>query len=285
MKIIDAHLHFSNNENFQRVGDACGQTNSWEFLEQEFKAHNIVKAIAMGTRKQEVNDSCFPLLPDLVGIPGTKDNNHPEMVSYCCGVDSSTIGSSATKKVLAEFERHLKSDLCVGIKIYTGYQKFYANDRIHYPFYELVQHYRKTVVFHTGDTAGGRGLLKYAHPLTVDDVAQEFPEANFVMAHFGNPWIVDATQVMVKNPNVFADLSGLVEGHFDVDEYVKTFHGYIGHLKTWMTYLADYDKFLFGTDWPLVGFAPYIELIKRLVPERHWNQVFYENAERVFFSR
>lgn len=283
MKIIDAHIHFCNNENFQRVGDACGQINSLEFLEREFKAHNIVKAVAMGTRSQDDRELCFPLLPNLGGTPSVENSTHPKMVSYCCGVDSSAIVGSARGKVLAEFERHLSSDLCVGIKIYSGYQKFYVHDRIHFPFYELVQHYNKAVVIHTGDTAGGRGLLKYSHPLTLDELAPEFPGINFVMAHYGNPWIVDATEVAVKNPNVFIDLSGLIEGYFEVDDYIEKYHGYIEHLKTWITYLSDYGKFMFGTDWPLVSFAPYIELIKRLVPECHWNEVFYENAERIFF--
>ena len=46
------------------------------------------------------------------------------------------------------------------------------------------------------------GKIKYAHPLTLDDAASEFPDVKFVMAHYGNPWIIDATQVARKE-NVF----------------------------------------------------------------------------------
>ncbi|MDD2403639.1 MAG: amidohydrolase family protein [Victivallaceae bacterium] len=284
MKIIDTHIHFSGNEHFQQIAEAAGQINSPEFLAKEFSRHNIVKAIAMGTRSSQPGEPGLPQLPDLAGIPGTEGSHHPECIAYCCGVDSFALDCGSVKKSLNDFERHLSSSQCAGIKIYPGYQKFFVNDRIHYPFYELVQHYRKAVVIHTGDTAGGRGLLKYAHPLTVDEVAVEFPEINFVMAHYGNPWIVDATAVAAKNTNVYIELSGLAQGSFEADWFVEHYHGYIEHLKTWITYLSDHEKFLFGSDWPLVGYDSYIELIKRIVPESCWNQVFYANAERIFFA-
>ena len=57
------------------------------------------------------------------------------------------------------------------------------------------------VVIHTGDTANPTALLKYSHPLTVDAVAVNFPRVQFVMAHYGNPFIVEATEVAKKNPN------------------------------------------------------------------------------------
>lgn len=77
------------------------------------------------------------------------------------------------------------------------------------------------MVFHTGDTAGSRGKLKYAHPLTVDDPASDFPGTTFVMAHYGNPWIVDATEVAAKHENVFIDLSGLAVGRFEPEAFAR----------------------------------------------------------------
>ncbi len=46
----------------------------------------------------------------------------------------------------------------------------------------------------------------------VDDVAVDHPDVRFVLAHFGNPWLVDAAEVVYKNDNVWADLSGLIVG-------------------------------------------------------------------------
>jgi predicted TIM-barrel fold metal-dependent hydrolase len=39
---------------------------------------------------------------------------------------------------------------------------------------------------------------------------------------------------------------------------------------------------MFGTDWPLSKIKPYLEAYKRAIPKEHWNDVFYENAVKVF---
>ena len=55
-----------------------------------------------------------------------------------------------------------------------------------------------------GQTAGSRAYLKYSHPLTLDEAAVRHPDVNFVMCHFGNPWLLDAAAVE-KNENVMTD--------------------------------------------------------------------------------
>ncbi|MNO69122.1 Amidohydrolase [compost metagenome] len=69
------------------------------------------------------------------------------------------------------------------------------------------------VVFHTGDTYSERGSLKYAYPLTVDKMAVEHREVNFIMAHLGDPWVLDGAEVVYKNRNIIVGLSGLIVGH------------------------------------------------------------------------
>jgi len=41
-----------------------------------------------------------------------------------------------------------------------------------------------------------------------------------VICHVGNPWIIDCMEVVYKNPNVYADISGLVPGEFS-DQFEK----------------------------------------------------------------
>ena len=45
----------------------------------------------------------------------------------------------------------------------------------------------------------------------LDEVAADHPDTQFVMCHFGNPFLEAAAAVVEKNPNVAADLSGLLE--------------------------------------------------------------------------
>ena len=102
------------------------------------------------------------------------------------------------------------------------------------------------------------------------------------MCHLGNPWIVDGIAVVDKNDNVAADLSGLFEGMVDPQKIQKKSKGYLEHLRTWLGYLDQYDKLLYGTDWPLVNIPNYIAFIKSIIPEAYYEDVFYKNALRIY---
>lgn len=102
------------------------------------------------------------------------------------------------------------------------------------------------------------------------------------MCHFGNPFLEAAAAVLEKNPNVCADLSGLLEGRADLDRYFVERAGYVGLLGTWMDYLGCWDRFLYGTDWPIVNLSEYRDYVTRIVPEERRPAVFFDNANRVY---
>ena len=133
-----------------------------------------------------------------------------------------------------------------------------------------------------GQTAGSNAYLKYSHPLTMDEAAVRHKDVQFVMCHFGNPWLMDAAAVLDKNENVATDLSGLLVGKVDLPALMKKQRLYLEQVKTWIAYCDNYDKVMFGTDWPLANYSDYIELTKWLIPEEHWDQVFYTTANRVY---
>ncbi len=182
----------------------------------------------------------------------------------------------------AELEAGLKSAKFRCIKIYLGYVHQYAYDRAYEPAYKLAEKYDVPVVFHTGDTYDVKGKLKFADPLTIDEVAVDHPNVRFVIAHLGNPWIQSAAEVVYKNPNVYADLSALLIGDLtelspeDLEEYV------VKPVRWAYGYVEDPGKLMFGTDWPLTQVEPYIAAIAKAIPEEHWDEVFYGNAAKVF---
>mgnify|MGYP002803076544 FL=1 len=57
---------------------------------------------------------------------------------------------------------------------------------------------------------------------------------------------------------------------------------YTDYLATWLRYMGDYSRLMFGTDWPLANLEEYIEFTKRLIPERFWEDVFGKNAARIY---
>ena len=179
-------------------------------------------------------------------------------------------------------EEHLRRESCCGVQLYPGYNKVSLSDPMYEPIYCLAARYGKPVAVHMGLTSFPQAHLKYCHPLALDEVAAGHPDTRFVMCHFGNPFLEAAAAVVEKNPNVAADLSGLLEGRVDLDAYFREQAGYVFLLRTWLTAIQCWDKVMFGTDWPIVNLGEYIGFTRRLVPETHWEPVFFDNANRIY---
>ncbi len=168
------------------------------------------------------------------------------------------------------------------IKVYLGYTYRYAYDPQYEPIYRLAQKYDVPVIFHTGDTSSSKGKLKFADPLTIDEVAVDHPRVNFVIAHCGNPWIESAAEVAYKNPNVYIECSALLTGNL-AEMPAEKVETYVVRPISWVFgYLEDPRKMMFGTDWPLVSMKAYVDAYKRAIPKEHWKAVFHDNAVRVF---
>ena len=196
---------------------------------------------------------------------------------YCMGINP----HSFDEKAAAELENIIKTDRhLVGFKIYGGYYHYFLTDKVYAPVFELAEQYGLPVTFHSGDTYSKKALLKYAHPLVGDEVAQTYPKANLILAHMGNPWIIDAAEVAYKNDNVYVDLAGLYIGKnfrkCQFDNQILQYHS-LG-----LKLLHNYEKVLYGSDWPLVSMHDYIYFIKRIVPEKEHDKVFRQNALHVF---
>jgi uncharacterized protein len=182
-------------------------------------------------------------------------------------------------------ERQLRAGKVKALKGYLGYL-YYGPDHPNYvPYYELAARYRVPVIFHTGDNYSAVAKVRYAHPLLVDEVAVDHRGVNFVMAHFGNPWVTDAAEVLYKNDNVWADLSGVLVG--DADYFAQlAARGLVRRTAERVAAALEYtertDRFLYGSDWPLAPMAVYRDFVEQIVPEAHRQAVFADNARALF---
>jgi predicted TIM-barrel fold metal-dependent hydrolase len=182
-------------------------------------------------------------------------------------------------------EKVLASGRVKGLKAWLGYLPFPPDHAGYRPYYELAERYRVPVVFHTGATASASAKVRFAHPLLVDDVAVEHPRTNFVLARVGHPWMQDAVEVVRKNLNVWADLSGLVSGNpevFSHPDQRERLEEIKGSLRRCFRYAGRPNRFLFGSGWPLVPIAPYRSFIAEALPAVYHAQVFEENAQMLF---
>lgn len=266
MKIIDAHLHLGNDAYFDEIAKLAHHENTESHLREQYQRLGFVHGIIMGNLPVEI-----------VHVP------YPDFLSYCVGLDSRVFSMKRVNESLPYIEKHLQHASCKGVKLYPGYAPFYIYDDGLAQLYELVAKYNKVVAVHTGLTATEQALLKYSHPMVIDEAATKYPFVTFVMCHLGEPWFTDAVAVLEKNPNVVADLSGMLEGKIpSFPEFLERKHFYIERLKGWLAYLDAYNRIMFGTDWPLANLEDYIAFTKQVIPEQFWDAVFYENACRIY---
>lgn len=145
-----------------------------------------------------------------------------------------------------------------GFKFHPSQQAFFPNDRICYPIYEVLAEHKLPALFHTGQTAVGRGLpggggirLGYSNPIHLDDVAADFPEMPIILAHPSFPWQEEAISVALHKPQVYIDLSGWSPKYFPplLIQYMNTL------LR---------EKVLFGSDFPAMTPERWIEDFDKL---------------------
>jgi len=100
-----------------------------------------------------------------------------------------------------------------GLKLDPALQRFALDSReLAYPLYQVCSELGVPVQVHCGLSWSMRGQAKYAHPLALEEVAQEFPRLRLIIAHCGWPWIEEALLVALKHPNVHLDTSVIYSG-------------------------------------------------------------------------
>ena len=180
---------------------------------------------------------------------------------------------------LREINDYLKDGKVRGLKLYPGYEPFYPHDARCQVIYDLAMEYDVPVMIHTGDTFNPKGKVRFAHPLHVDDVAVDNPSLKLVICHVGNPWIRDCMEVVYKNKNVMADISGLVLGDFK--SHFKKFM--LEQLKEMILYAGEPDYLLYGTDWPICRMRTYLSFVNGLgLSPENKEKILWRNANRLF---
>lgn len=197
------------------------------------------------------------------------------------GVAMAYPGSDNKENINQLVEWYLDEKI-VAVKFYTGYEH-------RYPFeakltLDKLNEIGCPAIFHSGDchsSAARSAKLKYAHPLHIDEVAVDYPNINFIIAHVGFPWIRDTAQVCYKNSNVYTDMSGFVYGEFNPDNAEKFFKCLDEFYE-----IAPREKMLFGTDWPISSQKSYVETfwgkdLARLYSEQKIDEMTV-NIKKVF---
>ncbi|MEK6927430.1 MAG: amidohydrolase family protein [Nanoarchaeota archaeon] len=181
-------------------------------------------------------------------------------------------------KQLKEMEKYVRNGVVKGIKIYTGYQKVYAEDVQLEKVYDFCISHDIPIMFHTGDTLVDDAEVKYSHPLQFDSLAVRYPQLKIILAHMGNPWMEDCAEVVYKNKNVYVDISGFftnVENKRYSELMKRKVNDFISYIQS--------CKILFGTDFPIVDILEYKKFVESLdLTDREKELVFFKNAKELF---
>jgi predicted TIM-barrel fold metal-dependent hydrolase len=242
-------------------------------LRQQMREASIEAVLCMG---------CLGGADDPLGVSGTLEVARSLPGLHAVGVADPT---RSDPDHLRRVEAVLNTGQVVALKGYLGYLHFPPDHCGYRPYYELAERYRLPFIFHTGDTYSPYAKVRYALPLAVDDVAVDHPRVRFVLAHLGNPWLQDAAEVVYKNLNVWADLSGLVVGKeecFDGELRREALEDVRQGVRRAFRYAERPNRFLYGSDWPLAPMPAYRAFIASIIPEAHHAQVFEENARLLF---
>lgn len=276
--MIDAHIHVVP-PRLPGVGSLHPRLNESpvavaDWLRAEMRDAGIHHCLAMGAWATgegdplgiadtlEVADRVPGLLVAGVADPGRPDPDH-----------------------LRGVERVLASGRVAALKVYLGYLHYEPAHAHYRRYYELAEQFLLPVVFHTGDTYSPFAKLRFAHPLGIDEVAVDHPKVRFVIAHLGNPWLTDAAEVVYKNVNVWADLSGLWigDGRDERDEEAaEQLDDQRTQLLRAIRYCERPNRLLYGSDWPLVPLKTYRDWLAGCLPAHLHDLIFDANARGLF---
>jgi predicted TIM-barrel fold metal-dependent hydrolase len=271
MRAIDIHAHWRTGERRtadEKVNDAS------KLFKSDLRGGDPVEFY----RARDMMAVIFDV--DAEAATGQKMSND-EIAELVNRSDGRLIGFASVdpwkgKAAVRELERCRELGL-KGLKVQPITQAFPLNHPRFHPLWDACQSLEMPLMVHTGTTGigagspGGRGLhLKYGKPVpALDDVAAEFPQLTLIAAHFAWPWHLELMAVARHKGNVFVDLSGWAPRYIpaEVLQYANS---------------VIPDKFLFGSDYPLLSPDRWLQEFEQLqMKDEVRPRILYGNACRV----
>lgn len=242
-EIFDCHCHFVNKQDFELYKKTASAT---KFLNiKSTNSSGLVKPYSFDTFKNKCN-MFFTESVDLYNL----------------------------EEELIRVEENLKNNKrIVAIKIYLGYQSFYANDERIVKVTHLAQRYGVAMVFHCGETYSPNSDSttddNYADAKYIKDLAVKFKDVNFIGSHLNWPNFDNIFELCENYKNVVTCISGCLDAiekeerdkqvKYVVDilnKYLKIYP----NLKNKLMYGTDF----FATDLAFSNVSDYIKIVEAL---------------------
>ena len=195
-------------------------------------------------------------------------NEYPDRFIGVGGVDLSA-GIEAAMKELDTSAAYGFKAICLEPGFCDPPMK--CDDPQFYPIYrrcaELGLPVVLTLSFWVGPT------IEYCNPANLQRVANDFPTLQLVAAHACYPWWPHIFGAMLACPNIWIMPDLYMIEHYSPGNQMA------GDAVRWL----DGERILYGSAYPCCDARQGIQEMKRFnFPERLWNRVMHENAEKLF---
>jgi predicted TIM-barrel fold metal-dependent hydrolase len=193
---------------------------------------------------------------------------YPHRFSGLAGIDP-TRGIAGLK----ELDKAVKDYGFVGAHLYPHWFEKAPDSAIYYPYYARCAELRIPIMMQVGHCLvyqRDRRLPSVGRPITLDQVAIDFPELTLIGIHLGYPWTEEMISICTKHPNVFMAGDAYAPKHWGpaAVHYANTF---------------GQDKFMFGTDWWVIDPERAVEEVHDLnFRPDSLRKIMRDNAIRVF---
>jgi len=156
---------------------------------------------------------------------------------------------------LRELEKAVKEYGFVGAHLYPHWFSLPPNDAKFYPYYAKCCELDISIMMQVGNCLvyqKDRRLPSVGRPITLDQIAIDFPELTLIGIHIGWPWHDEMIAMAWKHPNVYIGVDAYAPKHWPASfvHFANTF---------------GQDKVIFGSDWPVID------------PERAMNELEIHN--------
>lgn len=108
----------------------------------------------------------------------------------------------------ALLRRRVREEGYRGLKLYPTTDRYLPSDRSCYPVYEEARSLGVPVLFHLGITLLFEADLRFANPIELHPVLKDFPDVDFIVAHFGAGYFQEVLFLGYHVNNLYVDTSG-----------------------------------------------------------------------------
>ena len=168
-----------------------------------------------------------------------------------------------------------------GVKLHIPKENYGHYDYL--PVYETALELDMTCLFHTGlfyipSMKGERVSAERTRPIHIEAIANELPDLKIILAHLGGIWAEEACGLARIYSNVYADLSGRLDGWRKAKP--------ISWFNEMLYWPGAPDKIVFGSDVHVQELAETVDHQVGIVRAMGWNteeidKFLYQNAREL----